>query len=192
MGIESTNASEVITLAEAKAHLRIPGGVTDDDAYISSLITAAREYAEGYTKRSIGTQTCVYTLDSFPSVIDLPRCPVQSVTSVEYIDEDGATQSVASFQTDLNGSVTAKVKPAYDASWPDTRAVLGAVTVTYQAGYGAAGDSPDTVPLSIKQALLILVGSFYENRENEIVGAAVSEVPFSVKCLLDLFRLVQV
>ena len=189
MGIETTTAAEALSLAEAKAHLRIPTGDTEDDAYIASLISAAREYAEGYTKRAISTQTCVYTLDSFPSVIDLPRCPVQSVTSIEYVDTDGDTQAVASYQSDLIGTATARLKPAYNASWPDTRAVTNAVTITYEAGYGATGDSPDTVPTSIKQALLLIIGSLYENRENEITGTIVSDVPFNAQCLLDLYRL---
>jgi len=190
MGIQTTTAAEVLSLAEAKAHLRITD--SDNDTYIASLITAARQYAEGYTKRAIGTQTCALTLDSFPAEIDLPRCPVQSITSIYYINSDGDSTEFTSFQSDLSGTASAKIKPSYDNSWPDTRAGYGAVTVTYQAGYGATGDSPDTVPAQLKQAMLLLIGSLYENRENEIVGAAISEVPFSVKCLLDLYRLPQI
>lgn len=40
---------EPITLSEAKAHLRIT--YSDEDSYIETLITAARQYAENYQNR---------------------------------------------------------------------------------------------------------------------------------------------
>lgn len=41
--------TEPITLAEAKAHLRVEHDA--DDAYISALITAARQYCEEFQNR---------------------------------------------------------------------------------------------------------------------------------------------
>src|SRR4051794_386751 len=55
---------EVLTLAEAKAHLRVD--ITDDDDLITELIVAARESCERWVSRSFLTTTWRLTLDHFP------------------------------------------------------------------------------------------------------------------------------
>ena len=61
-------ALEPISLQEAKAHLRVDFG--DDDDYISALITAARDFAEGFTRRAFLTQSWLLALDHFPGAHD--------------------------------------------------------------------------------------------------------------------------
>ena len=53
-----------MSLTEAKLHLRVE--VTDDDALITALISAARQYAETLTQRQFVTATWKLVLDSFP------------------------------------------------------------------------------------------------------------------------------
>jgi uncharacterized phiE125 gp8 family phage protein len=81
---------EPITLAEAKAHLRVD--FNDDDDYITALITAARMITEERTSRALITQTWDYVLDDFPDkdYINLRKPTLQSVTYVNYIDSSGA------------------------------------------------------------------------------------------------------
>ena len=178
---------EPVTLAEAKAHIGV--FTSDDDAMITSLITAARQSVEAYIRRPICTQTIVLTLDKFPAVIELPRLPVQSITSISYIDDNGSTQSFTDFKADLTGDFNATIEPDYDYTFPSTRVESAAVTVTMVAGYGLPTDSPDLIPFPIKQAILLLIGSMYNNRENEVVGFSVVEVPVNVKWLLNAYRL---
>lgn len=190
MGITVTTEPTVepVSVSEAKAHLRVTS--SDDDTYIGNLVKAARQRAESYTRRAFVTQTVTYTLETFPVEVELPKPPVLSVTSVQYVDANGSTQSFTDFQSDLTDKSRPRIKPAYGYSWPATRDQYGAVTVTYQAGYGG-GDSPDTisnVPEDIRHAILLMVGTWYEFREELVAGVSVMEIPQAAKDLLHPYR----
>lgn len=172
-------ASEPVTLAEAKLHLRVDG--TTEDALISSLIVAARQGAEHLTDRALMTQTLELSLDGFPSVIKLPRPPLVSVTSVKYVDQAGAEQTLVSTDYQLDAaSEPARLMPAYGETWPTTRNQVNAVTIRYQAGY-------TTVPDQIKSWMLLRIGMLYANRESVATGISVAQVPY-VDRLLDAYR----
>jgi len=176
-------ANETITLAETKLHLRVD--VTDDDDLIDTLIGAALEIVEAWTWRKIGTGTLTQYCDSFPSsgIIQLKSPPLTSVTSITYIDTNGDTQTLSTDIYDVDITTEpGSVRRAYDQSWPSTRAENNAVTITYVAGYADANSTPDT----IKQAMLLLIGHWYANREQVFVGprAEATEVPMAVQTLL--------
>ncbi len=57
-------AKEPVSLADMKTHLRVD--ITDDDALIASMITAARVYLERLTGKRFVTQQWRYLLDHFP------------------------------------------------------------------------------------------------------------------------------
>lgn len=163
--------AEPITLAEAKAHLRVD--VIDDDAYITALIVAARQAAEHATGRALMPQTWELALDAFDDVILLPRPPLASVTSVTYIDADGVTQTLASYLLD-DHSQPARLLPAYGADWPTTREQANAVLIRYSAGYADAA----SVPQPIKSWMLLHIGMLYENRE-AVVESSMSRSTFA-------------
>lgn len=176
---------EPLELSEAEAHLRVDDGT--ETALISTLIAAARDYAESQTGRALLEQTWRYTADAFPhcnGVIKLRRAPLIAVTSIQYVDTNGVTQTLTSNQYLVNADAPlGEISPAYGVSWPATRPQPAAVTVTFTAGYA----DPDSVPASIKAAMLLTVGELYENREAS-VDAAVRENP-AVCALLDPWRL---
>lgn len=159
-------ALEPITLEQAKAHLRVE--VNDDDLLIGSLITAAREAAEHETQRALMPQTWDLTLTAFPAgAIRLPKPPMASITSIQYIDADGALQTMAEADYLLSQhSEAAEISPVYGADWPTAREQPGAVTVRYVAGYPDA----DSVPAQIKAWMLLRIGALYENRESVVNG----------------------
>lgn len=182
-------AAEPITLAEAKAHLRVD--TADEDGLITSLITVARAVAEAYTNRALVTQTLELTLDAFPGgdgIIELPRPRLQAVTSVTYVDESGLarTMTTSEYQVDARAE-PGRVAPAYGTTWPATREQFNAVTIRYTAGYGAAA----AVPESIKAAIKLLVAHLFENREPVNVGSIVNELPFAVEALLNTERVLR-
>ena len=184
---------EPVTLAEAKAHLRVD--TSDDDAYIVTLITAAREWCEEYLDRTLVHTQWVMRFDRFPvdstADIELPRPPVVSSgtatsVTVAYTLEDGttATYSTNPFRVD-RASTPGAVKTNYAQTWPPHRQDDNSVSVTWWAGYGPSGTS---VPAAIRHAMLMLVGHWYEFRSSVLTGSISKEIEFGVKSLLDSQR----
>lgn len=176
--------AEPVTLDEAKRHLRVEADITDDDALITALIVAAREGAEHLTGRALLAQTWELALDAFADEISLPHPPLTGVTSIQYVDPDGALQTLAADDYLLDShSTPVRLTPAYGVCWPDTRRQANAVLIRYTAGYADAA----SVPAEIKSWMLLRIGMLYENRESVIVGERIAEVPF-VDRLLDRHR----
>lgn len=180
-------ATEPVSSTEAKLHCRVDG--SDEDAWFTTAIQAARRWCENLCERAFITQTWALYLDGFPDASDddgkilLPRPNLLSVTSIVYKDTAGASQtlSAALYQVD-DKSEPGVVMPAPDEEWPETEdGRLNAVTVTYTAGYGAAASDVD--PLAV-QAIKILVGHWYENRETTVVGAVSAEMERAMRQLL--------
>lgn len=158
---------EPVTLSELKGQLRIDS--SDEDTLLQSLITVARRLLERYTFRSFHTQTWQMNLDDFPSSDDewirLPMAPIQSVTSVKYYDEGGTLQTLTPTTVYKVDTVSepGRLYLAESQSWPsDVLDELNAITILYIAGYGAAAD----VPAELKQAILLMCGDLYLNRES--------------------------
>lgn len=187
---QTAPAVEPVTVTEAKAHCRVD--TSDDDAYIGTLITAARQWAEEYLDRSLIHQQWTVRLDRFPYEIDLPRPPIATagtttVVSLTYTlgDESTATLSETAYRVDRS-STPAVVRQLRAGSWPANLDDYNAVTVTYWAGYGATGAS---VPAAIRHAILMLVSHWYETRSASVAtGAVPQDVPYGVKSLLDAQR----
>lgn len=187
--------SDPITLVEAKAHCRVD--IDDDDGLIAGYILAARHHLETEARRAFMTQTWDLTLDyTWPQErvdgcwrnrIVLPRPPVQSVTSISYIDSAGATQTLAADQYKLAKADTGEwfVEPAYGVTWPSIRREMAAITVRFVAGYGS---NPGDTPEPLRQAMLLLIGHWYENREAISIGNIVNELPLAVASLVFPFR----
>ena len=171
-----------VSLVEAKAQLRVD--TSDDDTLITALIDAATEHLDGYTGmlgRALITQTWRQQLPRFPSrgeTIGLEVGPVQSIASIAYFDADNVQQVLAaSVYVLLEDESGPLVMLQVNQSWPATFAREDAVTVTYVAGYGDTGSD---VPAGIRQAMLLLIGAWYENREQTVIGVSVTDLPMPV------------
>lgn len=179
-------ASEPITVAEAKLHLRVDG--TDEDTLIDSLVKTARRWIENTHGLALVTQTWDGSLDAFPYEIVIPKYPLVSVTSITYHDDDLTTSTVFSssnYQVD-KAKRPPRIVLKNGSSWPtDSLRLSSGVVTRFVAGYGAASAVPD----DIKAALKLLVGQMYMHREPEIVGTIISPVEFTVNALLAPHRL---
>jgi len=170
---------EPVTLGEMKNHSRIEVG--DDDLILTGLIRAAREYCETFTGRSLCSRVIEYTFNRWPSNgIYLPHPPVTEVLEVQYRLKDAlAFTDFTEFDVD-NTDTFSRVVP--NETWPTGELhPVNAIRVEYMAGYDVIGN----VPESIKSALRLLVGTWYENREGVLpAGHVGKELPVGVEPLL--------
>lgn len=183
-------AAEPITTAEAKTHLRVDS--SDDDAYIDTLVKAARRWVENTHGVMCVNTTYDGSIDAFPSgdgAIEIPRFPLTSVTSITYHDDDLSTSTVfssASYQVDAM-TRPPRIVLKSGINWPtDSLRLSSGVVVRFVAGYGAAAPS---VPEDIKHAVKLLVGQMYAHREPEVTGTIISPIAFAVDALLAPYRL---
>jgi len=149
----SEPAIEPLTLNALKDRIRIT--TCDFDTELTDLLKAARRQVEHDTNRRLITQTVILYLDEFPTgdTIEIRQAPVSSVTSVQYVDEDVATQTLSSstYTTDLDG-VPPRIILLEDQDWETTEANdPKSVIVTFVAGYGATAAS---VPIEAKLAIV--------------------------------------
>jgi uncharacterized phiE125 gp8 family phage protein len=169
--------SEPISLQEVKNYLRIEHN--EDDMLIQSLITTSRHHIEQLTRRSIAIQTWELTLDSFPDdEIIIPLPPLKTINHITYIKE-GISQTLTSYDLD-NVSEPARLK----GDWPDTDNVMNAVKIEFIAGY-------DTCPEPLKQAMLLLISHWYENRAIVSFNGASHNIPFTVDALVSQYKILR-
>lgn len=186
LALQTAPTVEPVTRVEAKLHLRVVAD--DDNSLIDNLITAARVYCERITNRQFCTATWDLYLDSFPTggePIMVPLAPLASVTSIVYTASDGTSTTLSSANYIVSTSrEPGRITEAYGCTWPVARSVADAVRVRYVAGYGLAV----SVPMPIKQAILLIIGHWFENREEVVVGAVSKQIELAVDSLLTTYK----
>lgn len=180
-----------LALADVKAHLNIDFDA--DDTLLGALIQAATDHLDGWSGvlgRCLVTQTWRQSFEEFTGrTLRLPFPGAASITSVTYQDADDATQTVAPESYALKeDALGAYLFFAESFTVPETFYRPDAVSVTFTAGYGAA----DAVPQAIKQAMLLLIGHWYENREAVNIGNIPTEIPMAMNALIAPYRRVSV
>ena len=134
--MSSGPAGEPVSRTEAKLHMRVDS--TAEDSLTDILISTARQWCEAFTRRQLVTADYVMLLDYLPSRLVLPRAPLQSVTSITYVDAAGDTQTAAATLYDvLTHREPGEIALGYGDSWPSTRGHTNDVTITWKAGYSS-------------------------------------------------------
>lgn len=169
--------SEPVSVQQLKNQLRIEH--SEEDELLKTYIVAAREYAESVTSNKVLKQQWQIAFDEFSDSMELPIRPLISVESVQYVDTDGATQTLdASIYSVDDFDFRAKINLAYGQDWPDTRAQSNAVLVNATFG----NKQP---PKRIQQAILLMASHWYENRE-DATEASLRIVPHGALRLLSV------
>jgi uncharacterized phiE125 gp8 family phage protein len=179
-------AVEPVTLAEAKAHLRIDGSA--EDTLVASLIVTSRLHVESGIGLALVTQSWSYFFDCWPPgpALKLPLRPVQAIDAVRLYDEDAVVTTLAPETYLLDGaSAPARMVRQGATVWPRPGRIANGIEVAFTAGFGAAADD---VPGPIRQAVLLLVAHWYEHRSPLEIGAAAEPVPGMIAELLGPYR----
>lgn len=163
MKINSTTGSEILTTSEAKDFIRVD--TSADDTIIGQMITQARIWCENYISRDIVAKNRTLYLASVNDRFVLPFSPVSSISSVTV--EGTATTDYETYGLDdtiisLNMLPSKEVKVTYVTSGQD-----------------------DSL---LKQAISQLVATYYDNRNDFVLGTIVNEVPTSVKNILSSYK----
>lgn len=178
---------EPFNLLDVKEHLRLPSTYETEDDMLNWFIKAARQIAERETNRAIMPATWKLTLDKFPNdMIICSKNPLISVSSITYVDSDGDTQTWSTSEYVVDDQREPwRIEPAYGYTFPSTRDRINAVTVTFIAGYQTVTE----IPANIMQGMRLLIGDFYKNRENIVIGRMVSDIPRNAQWLFELERI---
>jgi uncharacterized phiE125 gp8 family phage protein len=154
------------------------------------LIPAAREYAEKIQNVALVRQTWLLNLDAFPCgrIIEIPLRPVASVTSISYVDADGIEQTLnpSAYTVDTK-SFRPRIELKASESWPTTEDCVNAVSILFEGGY-----IREEIPMRTKQAMILLVSHWYENREAMTLGEISREIEFAVTALLNADRAIPI
>ena len=175
-----------VVLAEVKDQLRVEH--PDDDVLISRLIKVAVAYtdAQGALGHAMIQQKWGQWVHSVPpQSVRLTVGPVSSVTAVKYYDEAGALQTDTLSNYEITGTpFTTQIGPKDGFNWPVTQDRSDAIRIEYVAGYGT---SPSDVPETLRHAMMLLIGHWYDNRENTMMDE-LSNIPYGFDMLLDMHR----
>jgi len=185
---------EPISLSDAKLHLRVDHSA--DDSLISSLIVAARRLVEGRIRVACVSQTWDYVLDGLPLArmlwpdngvarvdytIQLPIAPVLSVSSIKWVDWSGVIQTLDPSAYQVATGNPGRVAPTPYEIWPWPRIGMEAVTIRFVAGYGSTAAA---VPDTIKAAMKLLIGHWYEHPQAVVTGTIATQLPLAVESLI--------
>lgn len=177
--VQTAAGEEPIAVTDAAGFCRVDDDVATKDASLFPIfIKSARAAAEQELGRWLITQTIDAYFDRFPCgnyadplkadyAIRLP--PLTSVTEIVYLDGNGASQTLATDQYDVDASSGprfSRIEPSYGNAWPSARLQLKSVRVRFIAGYGAAA----AVPGCVKNWMLLRIKELYDNRDTIVIG----------------------
>lgn len=177
--IQLTNTVSPVTLAEAKVQCKLDPTDTSEDSLLNGYLVAATRFCEQRTHRAFMQSTWRWTGKNFPTRLDsdlcwrVPVAPLVSVTSVQYWSGTLQTLNASNYivdTTNIPGRIQFNSMPSVDDR-PE------AVQINFVAGYGASG-ADDTaqraaVPQEIDNIILMLVGTYYDNRQTMMIDGTV-------------------
>ena len=157
-----------ITRVEAKSHLHVD--FSDDDTYIDDLISLAEEYVLVDIQGTILGEGTV-TTDVTTALVGVGS-NFTDFTVGDTIKVKGETIRTIATITDDNNIVA------------DTAFTSNTDSLTYIIHPGI----PDPIPLRLKQAMLLMVGHFYNNRESTVMGVSITKLPMGYDELISAYK----
>lgn len=163
--VTSAPAVEPISTTEAKEWLRVDSADTSQDNVIAILIKGARQKVEDYLRRALITQTISFEMDGddMRGYIEIPRPPIQSITSLTTYDEVSGSETSTVVSSSNYQLVEKTLLVERNDGW-DINREDRAGTLVYVAGYGNAGSD---VPFDIRMAMLELIALKFERRGDD-------------------------
>lgn len=179
LSVVTPPATLPITLAQARNQLRLEANeASPDDLKITALIGAAVKIVESKIKQTLITTVLDLYIDGFNNPLRILPGPVQSVTSVKYLDKDGNLTTLTTDKYRVSAGKIGWIEPV--DSFPTAKSCKDSVVIRYSAGYSS-------VPDNINAAILLLVDHLYNN-SSATTSDNLSEIPLGVDALLSMER----
>jgi uncharacterized phiE125 gp8 family phage protein len=173
-----------VSLDEAKRQLSIVTADTAYDELLKALIAAGTDAAEKRTGRQLVQAEYRLVFDAFAECMELPRPPLQRVTSITYLPEWGADPvelSASAYRVEAD-RLFGRILPV--APLPEAVEVV----VDFVTGYPLDASGKATTPESIKHWIKVFVSTAFEHPEAFVPGRSIIKVPNSfVDGLLDTY-----
>ena len=179
--------TDPVTLPEIKAHCRVTWD--NEDAYLASGVKAATDFYQQQTNRQLVNATYLLTLREWGENdhVVLPVAPLSSLASVQYYDGNGTNQTWASSNYYVDtAEEPGRIYLATGATFPGVADRRDAIRISYVAGYG----TPANVPALDKAAVKLMAANWFENREPNVIGTIVTELPLAVRSIIQSRRVV--
>lgn len=186
--------AEPVTIEELRAQCSITH--SEHDTLLTAIGQASREWLESVCGLALLPQTLVQSQADFPrpttyasrfvGELRLLRGPVTAVEWVKYLDSNDADTTLpeAVYRLETNTDPAMLLLKAGQL-WPDDVGVMpGSVRVRYVAGYANAA----AVPAMAKHAIKLLAAHFFANREANISGTIIAELPRGLRDLVVQLR----
>lgn len=173
--------TEAISLGEARKQCRIDD--IDSDDVLRIYIESARNYVENWMNNALVEATYAFYFDCSQASYEIYR-PIVSITSFEYkivtnTGVYGGSLTGGDYHLDSKqGLITLN-----DSVMTDLYPQSNAIKITAVAGQPNIG----LIKGDIKLAMLLMIGHWYENRENSSV-VQLNEIPLGAKDLLAAYR----
>jgi uncharacterized phiE125 gp8 family phage protein len=154
-----------ISLEDVKAHLRVVN--TDEDAYIAALLDVAFDAVEQHLTYPVRLTKVQYTAYSWTGSVFIPG-RFQALDTIKYYTDPAnvlTTMAGTEYATQIR-ETGFYLEWINDTTLPDTyEDRLDGVQYNLQMGW-----IPGDLPASIRQAVLLNIGDYYEERKNTIIG----------------------
>lgn len=152
--ITAAPETEPVTTAQARQQCvgaDTSSGTTDT---LNRLIASERGFVEKYCGIKIVTQTLTLKCDSFSNFERVPAAPVQSVTSINYTDVNGASQLLATSVYEVRSDgLDVSIVLQFGQAWPNIQRGSRIIVVVV-AGF-------TEVPDDLVSAMLLRIGNGY-------------------------------
>lgn len=188
---EEQVGSQALPLAEVRAHLRLNTGFGDEglqDGLIDGYVRAALATIEGRIGKALFARVFRLELAEWRACDGqpLPLSPVVRLLDVVLQGPDGVPVTVPATRCRL---VADAQRPKVVGVGGDLPAIPrdGVVRLRFEAGFGPAWSD---IPPDLRQAVLLLVGEFHDQRSDE--PGRTGGLPLAVQALIERWRTVRV
>ena len=199
-------ALEPLTLAEAKAHLRLDA--SDEDALVNSLITVARQMVEAHTGRALIAQGWRIVLDAWPNdntlalppgpfisfgagpnpnTFVLPLGPFISLDAIRVYDAFNVATPLAAGTWYVDAQ-PGRARLQFTTAPPQPGRAIAGIEIDVTVGYGPAAGN---VPEALRLVMRMLVARWFETRGDAPADTGQAQIPTHIEALLQPYRVLR-